>query len=60
MGSCKQLENACNGQHDSKSQMCIRDRQKEGCPEEDYAAAAAREAIRMRDQILARIGKITL
>lgn len=34
--------------------------QKEGCPEEDYAAAAAREAIRMRDQILARIGKITL
>ena len=34
--------------------------QKEGCAEQDYAAAAAREAVRMRDEIIARIGKITL
>ncbi len=34
--------------------------QKEGCGEEEYAAAAAREAVRMRDAILAKIGKITL
>lgn len=33
---------------------------KEECDERDFAAAAAREAIRMRDQILARIGKIKL
>lgn len=32
--------------------------QKEACAEPDYAAAAAREAVRMRDQITARIGKI--
>lgn len=32
--------------------------QKEQCAEQDYAAAAAREAVRMRDQITARIGKI--
>jgi orotidine-5'-phosphate decarboxylase len=32
--------------------------QKEACAEQDYAAAAAREAIRMRDQITAKIGKI--
>lgn len=31
---------------------------KEGCAEQDYAAAAAREAVRMRDEIIARIGKI--
>lgn len=33
--------------------------QKENCPE-DYAGAARREAIRMRDEIMSRIGKITL
>ena len=32
--------------------------QKEQCPETQYAAAAAREAVRMRDAILLRIGKI--
>jgi orotidine-5'-phosphate decarboxylase len=32
--------------------------QKENCAEQDYAAAAAREATRMRDQITAKIGKI--
>lgn len=32
--------------------------QKESCAEQDYAAAAAREATRMRDQITAKIGKI--
>ena len=42
----------------SRGIMCAY--QKEGCPEEDYAGAAAREAIRMRDQIVARIGKATL
>ena len=32
--------------------------QKEKCDEHDYAQAARREAIRMRDEICARIGKI--
>lgn len=32
--------------------------QKEGCAGEDYAKAARREAIRMRDEIMAKIGKI--
>lgn len=34
--------------------------QKENCAPEDYAQAARREAIRMRDEITARIGKIEL
>ncbi len=38
--------------------------QKEGCPEEEYAAAARREALRMRDAIreaiVGRVGKILL
>ena len=34
--------------------------QKEGCDEKDYAKAARREAIRMRDEIIARIGEIKL
>ncbi len=34
--------------------------QKENCPGEEYAQAARREAIRMRDEITARIGKIVL
>lgn len=34
--------------------------QKENCPGEDYACAARREAIRMRDEIMARIGTISL
>jgi orotidine-5'-phosphate decarboxylase len=34
--------------------------QKEKCAEEDYAQAARREAIRMRDEIIARIGQIRL
>lgn len=32
--------------------------QKEGCEEKEYAKAARREAIRMRDEIIARIGTI--
>lgn len=32
--------------------------QKENCPGEEYAAAARREAIRMRDDVRARIGEI--
>lgn len=32
--------------------------QKEKCDERDYAQAARREAIRMRDAIRARIGEI--
>ena len=32
--------------------------QKEACAEQDYAAAAAREATRMRDQIVTKIGKM--
>ena len=38
--------------------MCIRDR--EGIDGQDYAAAARREAIRMRDEIVGRIGRIVL
>ncbi len=34
--------------------------QKEKCDEKDYAKAARREAIRMRDEIVARIGEIKL
>lgn len=34
--------------------------QKENCSEEDYAQAARREAVRMRDEITARIGEIKL
>jgi len=34
--------------------------QKEKCEEHDYAQAARREAIRMRDEIVARIGEIKL
>ena len=34
--------------------------QKENCPGTDYAAAARREAERMRAQLMDRIGKITL
>lgn len=34
--------------------------QKEGCDEHDYAMAARREAIRMRDQIVGRIGTIKI
>lgn len=34
--------------------------QKENCAEEDYAQAALREAVRMRDEITARIGEIKL
>ena len=34
--------------------------QKEKCDEHDYAQAARREAIRMRDEIVARIGEIKL
>ncbi len=32
--------------------------QKEGCEEKDYAAAARREAVRMRDEIVSYIGEI--
>lgn len=34
--------------------------QKEGCPPEDYAQAARREAVRMRDEIMGLVGKISL
>ena len=34
--------------------------QKEGVDGQDYAAAARREAIRMRDEIVGRIGQIKL
>ena len=34
--------------------------QKEGCDPEDYAGAARREAIRMRDEIMAELGGISL
>ena len=34
--------------------------QKEGIDGKDYAAAARREAIRMRDEIVGRIGQIKL
>ena len=42
----------------SRSILCAW--QKQGAPEEDYAKAAAQEAVRMRDAILARIGRIRL
>lgn len=42
----------------SRGIMCAY--KKEGCDEHDYAQAARREAIRMRDDILSVIGKITL
>ena len=34
--------------------------QKTDAPEQDYAKAAAQEAIKMRDEIVSAIGKITL
>lgn len=34
--------------------------QKEGCAPEDFAAAACREAVRMRDEIMGCVGKIAL
>ena len=34
--------------------------QKEGCEPEQYAQAARREAIRMRDEIVGLVGKISL
>ena len=42
----------------SRGIMCAY--QKEKCDEHDYAAAARREAIRMRDEIMGFVGKITL
>ena len=33
---------------------------KEGCDERDYAGAAYREAVRMRDEIMSFVGKVTL
>ena len=42
----------------SRAIMCAW--QKEHCREEEYADAARREALRMRDQIMAHVGKITL
>ena len=42
----------------SRGIMCAY--QKEKCDERDYAAAARREAIRMRDEIMGYVGKITL
>ena len=42
----------------SRGIMCAY--KKEGCDERDYAGAAYREAIRMRDELMACIGKITL
>lgn len=42
----------------SRGLMCAY--QKEGCDPHDYAAAARREAIRMRDDILSHISKISL
>lgn len=42
----------------SRSILCAW--QKADAPEQDYAKAAAQEAIRMRDEIIAEIGKITL
>ena len=33
---------------------------KEGCDERDFAGAAFREALRMRDEIMSYIGKIQL
>lgn len=42
----------------SRAIMCAW--KKEGCPEEDYAGAARREAIRMRDDIKAVVGEMKL
>lgn len=42
----------------SRGIMCAY--QKEGCDQKDYALAARREAIRMRDEIMAEIGNIKL
>lgn len=42
----------------SRGIMCAY--QKEKCDEQDYAGAARREAIRMRDDIMSFVGKITL
>ena len=42
----------------SRAIMCAY--QKEGCDEKDYAQAARREAIRMRDEIMGIVGKIVI
>ena len=42
----------------SRGIMCAY--QKQGVPEQEYAEAARREAIRMRDEIMGFVGKITL
>ncbi len=42
----------------SRGIMCAY--KKEGCDEHDYAAAAYREAVRMRDEIMSFVGKIVL
>ena len=42
----------------SRAIMCAW--QKEGCDPADYAGAARREALRMRDEIMARLGGISL
>ncbi len=42
----------------SRAIMCAW--QKENCPETDYAKAARREAVRMRDEIIAKIGTIVV
>ncbi|PWL71543.1 MAG: orotidine-5'-phosphate decarboxylase [Clostridiales bacterium] len=42
----------------SRGIMCAY--QKEGCPEEDYARAARREAFRMKEDILSQIGEIRI
>lgn len=42
----------------SRSILCAW--QKTGAAEQDYAKAAAREAVRMRDEIMAEIGTISL
>ncbi len=42
----------------SRGIMCAY--KKEGCDERDFAGAAYREAVRMRDEIMSYIGKITL
>lgn len=42
----------------SRGIMCAY--KKEGCDERDFAGAAYREAVRMRDEIMSYVGKITL
>ena len=42
----------------SRGIMCAY--KKEGCDERDYAGAAYREAVRMRDEIISFVGKVTL